>query len=258
VSERLPGVHEYMAMERLLALHAAGDADVIVLDTPPTRHALDFLAAPDRMAGLMDEGVMRWLVLPATTSGWRMLELGSDVLAGVLKRLLGQGTIEDIADFFAGFQSLWSGFRERSLAVRALLRAPETTFVLVTAPAPGARAEALAFLDVLRKDGMPFAGFLVNRCAEPPPAVWPLPSPIPDAARWEAVSAAVAPALDRQRGRVEAQELAIADLVAHAPADARVWRVPESPREVHDLDGLRELGATLEASGAVAALGGVS
>lgn len=254
VSERLPGVHEYMAMERLLALHAAGEADILVLDTPPTRHALDFLTAPDRMAGLMDEGVMRWLVLPASASGWRMLEMGSDVLAGVLKRLLGEDTIGDIADFFSGFQSLWAGFRERSLAVRALLRAPETSFVLVTAPAPGARAEALEFLDVLRKDGMPFAGFLVNRCAYSPPDGWPPAPEGTDPARWAALREALTPAVERQRARVVAQEAAIADLVAHAPANARAWRVPEAPREVHDLDGLRILGQALAESGALAAL----
>ena len=254
VSERLPGVHEYMAMERLLALVQAAEADFVVLDTPPTRHALDFLRAPDRMAGLMDEGVMRWLVLPASASGWRMLEMGSDVLAGVLKRLLGEATIADIADFFTGFQSLWAGFRERSLAVRALLRAPGTTFVLVTAPAPGARAEALAFLDVLRSEEMPFSGFFVNRCAPAVPDVWPAVPEGVDSARWAGLHAELAPVLSRQAGRITAQEAAIADLAAHAPPGTPAWRVPEAPRDVHDLESLRALGRRIEASGAVEAL----
>lgn len=257
VSTRMPGVHEYMAMERLLALYREAEADVIVLDTPPTRHALDFLAAPDRMAGLMDEGVMRWIVLPASASGWRMLEMGSEMLAGVLKRLLGQDTVGDIAEFFTGFQGLWAGFRERSLAVRALLRAPETRFVLVTAPAPGARAEALGFLDVLRKDGMPFAGFLVNRCALPAARpTWP-PAPAgmaPEA--WAEVCAALDTTLARHADRVRTQESAIADLIAHAPSGARAWRVPESPIDVHDLAGLRALGEGLESSGALGGLQG--
>lgn len=255
VSERLPGVHEYMAMERLLSLVVADDADVIVLDTPPTRHALDFLAAPDRMAGLMDEGVMRWLVLPATASGWRMLEMGSDVLAGVLKRLLGPTTIADIAEFFSGFQTLWAGFRERSLAVRKLLRAPGTHFLLVTAPAPGARAEAIAFLEVLQKDAMPFSGFLINRCAVDAPDTLPWP-PAPHhrtEAEWARVGAEVRTTLERRRTLAAAQARAIQDLLAHAPTGSPAWRIPDQRADVHDLASLRQLGVALAASGAVAA-----
>lgn len=256
VSDRLPGVHEYMAMERLLAIVRAAEVDVVVLDTPPTRHALDFLTAPDRMAGLMDEGVMRWLVLPASASGWRMIEMGSDVLAGILKRLLGQNTIEDIADFFAGFQSLWAGFRERSVAARALLRAANTRFILVTAPAPGARAEALAFLEVLRRDTMPFAGFLVNRCAWPaaPTPAWPAPATGDDPALWETTTRAIEATLARHRSLVATQEAAIADLLAHAPRGANAWRIPEASGEVHDLSGLRGLGNALADSGALSVL----
>ncbi len=256
VSERLPGVHEYMAMERLLSLALNDEADVIVLDTPPTRHALDFLAAPDRMAGLMDESVMRWLVLPATASGWRMLEMGSDVLAGVLKRLLGPTTIADIAEFFSGFQTLWGGFRERSIAVRALLRSPTTQFVLVTAPAPGARAEAIAFLEVLQRDGMPFSGFFINRCAPPAPPdlAWPKPPEHRSTGEWERVRSEVAATLDRRRALTAAQDRAVEDLLAHAPSGSQAWRIPDQPTDVHDLPSLRRLGVALDTSGAIAAL----
>jgi anion-transporting ArsA/GET3 family ATPase len=252
-SERLPGVHEYMAMERLLSLVRDEEADVIVLDTPPTRHALDFLAAPDRMAGLMDEGVMRWLVLPATASGWRMLEMGSDVLAGVLKRLLGPETIADIAEFFTSFQGLWAGFRERSLAVRALLRDPRTRFFLVTAPAPGARAEAIAFLEVLQADAMPFAGFFINRCAPaaPAPAAWPATPPHRTDAEWAALREEVEVALARRALLLGAQERAIAELLAHAPRGSVAWRIAEQPTDVHDLHSLRRLGGVLAESGAI-------
>lgn len=106
VSTRLPGVHEYMAMEKLHELVASTAWDTIVLDTPPSAHALDFLAAPTRMANLMDDGVMRWLTLPTTRGGWRMLERGNELLAGVLKSMLGDRTIADIAEFFAAFSTL--------------------------------------------------------------------------------------------------------------------------------------------------------
>ncbi len=240
VSERLPGVHEYMAMERLLSLSASDEYDALVLDTPPALHALDFLAAPDKMAGLMDEGVMRWLVLPASAGGWRMIEMGSEVLAGVLKRMLGQRTIEDIAEFFAGFQSLWGGFRERSLATRELLRAPTTRFVLVTTPAPGSRAEALAFLEVLQRDGLPFAGFVLNRCADPPPDRVRWPEPV--APLSPELYAAIEATLARRQRLVEAQEAVIADLLAHAPRGARAWRIPDSDTAVSSLEGLARMG----------------
>lgn len=245
VSTRLAGVHEYMAMEKLLELAQSGNWDVVVLDTPPTRHALDFLAAPDRMAGLMDEGVMRWLVLPASRGGWRMIEMGSEMLARLLKRLLGERTISDIAEFFTSFQGLWFGFRERSLAVKAVLTAPSTRFVLVTTPAPGARAEAIAFLDVLRASGMPFAGFVVNRCAAAPPEEPLTFSPLPDAPWVRPLLAALDDVVTRKRAEVASQEAAIGDLMAHAPPGSRAWRVPDVDGEVHDLRGLITLAAHL-------------
>ena len=249
VSSRLPGVHEYMAMERLLELVDSKQYDVVVLDTPPTRHALDFLSAPDRMAGLMDEGVMRWLVLPASAGGWRMIEMGSDLLAGVLKRLLGEKTIEDIAEFFSGFQTLWAGFRERSLAARALISSDQTRFVLVTTPAPGAPGDALAFLDVLRRDEFPFAGFLVNRCVSvlEPVAVWPAPPANVPASTWDVLKHSIEETVARRNQIAQSQDAAIADLRAHAPAGAKVWRLPEADDEIRSLAGLRSLGASLPA-----------
>lgn len=242
VSTRLAGAHEYMAMEKLYELSVSGDYDVVVLDTPPSRHALDFLAAPERMANLMDEGVMRWLVLPASRGGWRMIEKGSEILAKVLRSMLGERTITDIAEFFTAFQSLWEGFRQRSLDVRELLRAPTTRFLLVTTPAPGARAEALHFLEVLQQSTMPFGGFLLNRCAVPPRETGPAtfgdrPAAVAPA-DWEALVRMLAEAPERRRRLCAAQESAIAELRAHAPGAAPLWRIPEMDDEVHDLGGL--------------------
>ncbi len=242
VSTRLAGSHEYMAMEKLYELSVSGDYDVVVLDTPPSRHALDFLAAPEKMANLMDEGVMRWLVLPASRGGWRMIEKGSEILAKVLRGMLGERTITDIAEFFSAFQSLWEGFRQRSIDVRALLRSPDTRFLLVTTPAPGARAEALHFLEVLQRSRMPFGGFLINRCAvapthRGPPQFGPRPPGMSEAA-FEALVRALAEVPDRRRRLVAAQDAAIAELRAHAPGAAPIWRIPEMDVEVHDLEAL--------------------
>jgi anion-transporting ArsA/GET3 family ATPase len=242
VSTRLAGAHEYMAMEKLYELSASGDYDVVVLDTPPSRHALDFLAAPEKMANLMDEGVMRWLVLPASRGGWRMIEKGSEILAKVLKSMLGDRTITDIAEFFSAFQTLWDGFRQRSLDVRELLRAPTTRFVLVTTPAPGARAEALHFLDVLQKSRMPFGGFLINRCAVPPvhagPPRFGARPPGVSAPEWDTMVRALGEVPELRRRLVAAQDAAIAELRAHAPGHSPIWRIPEMEEEVHDLEAL--------------------
>jgi anion-transporting ArsA/GET3 family ATPase len=237
VSARLAGAHEYMAMEKLYELAAQGAWDVVVLDTPPTAHALDFLRAPDRLANLMDEGVMRWLVLPASRGGWRMIERGSEILAAILQRFLGERTIGDIAEFFAALQALWEGFRERSLQVRTLLHAPSTRFLLVTTPAPNARGEALQFLEILEAGGMPFGGFLVNRCALPLRAAGAVEfHDVPDP-HWPPLHDALLALRERQRRLVASEEVALSELRGRAP-QAPMWRIPDLPVDVHDLVGL--------------------
>ena len=251
VSTRLAGSHEYMAMEKLHEISSSGAYDVVVLDTPPSRHALDFLAAPQRMANLMEEGVMRWLVLPASRSGWKMIEKGSEILAKVLRSMLGDRTIADIAEFFSAFQSHWEGFRERSLKVKAMLKAPETRFMLVTTPASGARAEALHFLDVLRSGGMPFGGFLINRCTPAPvesgPGKFPGVPAGEDPAEWDAMVSAIRTAPSRRRRLVATQEAAISELRAHVPGRAPVWRIPDLECEVHDIATLSRVATHLPA-----------
>lgn len=248
VSTRLAGAHEYMAMEKLFELATDPRWDTVVVDTPPTRHALDFLRAPERLANLMDEGVMRWLVLPASRGGWRMIERGSEILASVLQRFLGERTIGDIAEFFAALQSLWDGFRERSLQVRALLRAPTTRFLLVTTPAPTARAEALEFVGLLTSYEMPFGGFLLNRCASPPTEATAPTFGFGGAdATWGATVEALSRLPEQRRRIVAAQESAITDLRAHAPSGTAIWRLPDMAQELHDLDGITRFAAHLPA-----------
>ena len=250
-SQRLGGSHEYMAMEKLLDLWQSGPYDVIVLDTPPTRHALDFLLAPDRMAGLFDQGVMRWLVMPATQGGWRALELGSEVVARVLKRILGRGTIGEIAEFFEDFRDLWDGFTERSKRVNALLGDPATRFMLVTSPEQAAQTEALYFLDVLRERGLPFGGFVLNRVTLPP-ARAPEPASLDAArpgdiapARWAEICAGVLDSSAQRAATAARQATRIEHLRTAGPSDAPMWLVPEADADLHDLTDLAALGPYL-------------
>jgi anion-transporting ArsA/GET3 family ATPase len=242
-SERLGGSHEYMAMERLLLLAESGEYDVVVLDTPPTRHALDFLRAPDRMAGLMDQGVLRWLVMPARKGGWRALELGSEAVTRVLKRLLGQSTIGEIASFFDAFVTVGDGMRERSLAVHDLLRSAQTRFLLVTTPAPTARAEALHFLALLVDKEMPFGGFLVNRYRQPPQHTL-TPEMLPAGLEAEAAEALLE--AHRLQQSISAAHLqSIEQLRSAGPAGAGCWLIAERGRDIHDLPSLASLSADL-------------
>lgn len=253
-SEKLGGSHEYMAMQKLLDLWETGPYDTIVLDTPPTRHALDFLAAPQRMAGLFDQGVLRWLVMPASRGGWRALELGSEAVAKVLQKLMGEETIQEIAEFFEAFRDLWDGFRERSLRVDALLADPSTRFLLVSSPAPSSRTEALFFLGELSDRGLPFGGFLVNRVVPPPEhafAEGDLPStgPMTPGAR-EAVRAALSRAhADRSR-RARAHAVSVRALRDSGPGNAPCWMIPEQVRDLHKLEDLVDLAEHLPAVGA--------
>lgn len=249
-SSRLGGSHEYMAMERLLQLYADGPYDTIVLDTPPTRHALDFLRAPARMSGLMDQGVLRWLVMPASKGGWRALEFGSEAAARVLKKLLGQGTIGEIAEFFEAFRVLGERMRERSDRVQALLRDPACRFLLVSSPAPAAREEALYFLRVLQEREMPFGGFVINRVQTPP--VHELGEVArPDGIApedWPALVQTLEQAHRRQAEAATAHEEAIAALRSEAPGGAPCWTLSDRGEDIHDLAGLDTLGGELPAS----------
>lgn len=253
-STRLGGSHEYMAMERLLQLWKEADYDVVVLDTPPTRHALDFLKAPDRMSGMMDQSVLRWLTMPSSSSGWRALELGSETIAKVLKRLVGRNVIGEIAEFFDAFRGLAERMRDRSHELRGLLRDPQTRFLLVTSPAPTATDEALHFLRVLTDEGMPFGGFLINRTQMPlahtlQEADLPVEPPTGiDPRAWQGSRAALLHAARLRQQAAEAHAAAIDQLRDSGPANAPCWRIPEQATDLHDLAALLRLGPFLPAS----------
>jgi anion-transporting ArsA/GET3 family ATPase len=241
---RLSGVQEYMAMERLLDMREGGSWDTIILDTPPTHHALDFLKAPSRMANLMDQGVLRWLAMPASKGGWRALEFGSEAVARVLKRLMGQQTIQEVAEFFEAFRGLWDGFRLRALRVNLLLRDPQTRFFLVTSAAPNAHDDALHFLRVLQAADMPFGGFILNRVS-PTPTTGELHVP----ATLGHLSATLAQAREQALILAESESRATDALLAHGPQGAPCWRVPLQAEDVHDLEGLGRLGPHLPTAG---------
>ncbi len=251
VSTRLAGAHEYMAMERLYQLVEEGEYDILVLDTPPTRNAMEFLTAPKRMAGLMDEGVMGRLSAAGGGLGIRVLTRGSLTALNALSRLVGMGTVREITEFFTLFRDLWQGFRQRSLEVDRLLRSDSTCFLLVSTPAPAARDEARDFLELLLAEGLPFGGAILNRVTPMPQNPAPVsPERFPpcphefEPDEWLRITEAIAQAPVRaaRRATYEAQAVtSIGERVHGAPC----WHVPLQAEEVRDLPGLVELGGFL-------------
>lgn len=243
VSKRLSGSHEYMAMEKLLELADDGRFDTLVLDTPPTRHALDFLKAPDRMRRLMDPRVLAALTLPSRS----FFAVASRSVLALVARLAGESVLEDLREFFGLLSGLSTGFRDRGARVRDLLAAADTRFWLVVAADSPERDDALGFLDLLREQRLHFAGFVINRVA-----VDPDPDPIPvvpapggvDPVRWQEALGGLASLHHARRARVMRQEGAISRLLERAP-HSTVIRLPERADGLDDLVEIERLGHTL-------------
>src|SRR5699024_6954430 len=164
---------EYMAMEKLGQLHAEKGPDsgrkrwaLIVVDTPPSRSALDFLDAPEHLSSLLDGRFIRLLLAPAR-GPVRFFSAGFGMVTGALNKVLGAQVLTDVQTFVAAFDTLFGGFRQRAEATYALLQAEGTAFVVVAAPEPDAMREATYFIERLTQDQIPLAGLVVNRVTEP-------------------------------------------------------------------------------------------
>jgi anion-transporting ArsA/GET3 family ATPase len=165
LSSSFAGTQEYMAMEKLGQLRATDAWDLIVVDTPPSRSALDFLDAPGRLGSFLDGRLLKILTAPAKVGGGalKLLAGGLGVVTGVLAKLLGAQLLRDVQTFVASLDTMFGGFRERADATYKLLQAPGTAFVVLAAPERDALREASYFVDRLAEDQMPLAGLVLNR-----------------------------------------------------------------------------------------------
>jgi anion-transporting ArsA/GET3 family ATPase len=258
LSSGFSGTQEYMAMEKLGQLRKSDQWDLIIVDTPPSRSALDFLDAPQRLGRFLDGKLLRLLTAPAKVGGrayLRVLNVGFGVVTGVLTKILGAQVLRDAQTFVTALDTMFGGFRERAEYTYQLLRQPGTSFLVIAAPAPDALREASYFVERLAVEGMPLAGLILNR-------VHRLPASRLSAAR----SLAAAETLQATRGKDTPEKgaphaLAVAALRLHAEsmqlaASERrlaehftsahplvpVVQVPAQPEDVHDLDGLRAVG----------------
>jgi anion-transporting ArsA/GET3 family ATPase len=160
ITGRFAAGNEYIAMERLYEIHRTGVYDLIVVDTPPTRQAVDFLEAPDRMADFFSSRLLRWLTAPSRS---RMLTLASRPFYQVADRVLGSQFLQDIAEFFLLFQTMYDGFVERSEAVKRLIHGRRTTFIVVTALEATPLREAEFFMDALKRMGLHPGALVLNK-----------------------------------------------------------------------------------------------
>ncbi|KAA1425105.1 ArsA family ATPase [Mumia zhuanghuii] len=262
LSSSFAGTQEYMAMEKLGQLHAEAVADgadgrrwdLIVVDTPPSRSALDFLDAPERLSSLLDGRLIRLLLAPARGPA-RLFSAGFGMITSALNKVLGAQVLTDVQTFVAAFDTLFGGFRQRAEATFALLQDQGTAFLVIASPEPDAMREASYFVERLSQDAMPLAGLVVNRMTVPAFAL-------------DGDDAHGAARRLRGRTRPTADDLVVASLLE---VHARAERVAERERrvvkgfaaahprvrrvelaslatDVHDLDGLAEVGERLAAA----------
>ncbi len=258
ITSRFVHSHDYIAMERLHEIHASGRYDLVIVDTPPSRNALDFLEAPGRMAEFFGSRLLRWLTVPARS---KLFNVASKPFYQVADRILGSRFLQDIAEFFLLFQSMEHGFVARAREVERLLTEPETTFCIVTTLETAPLAESRFFADALAERRFHLGAIVANRV---------LPTTLRSAAaaraaadlraRAGAMAHLLAPMVDASRERVEGvlvevvdrfEDLAVvakreaerlAELNGRAPILATV---PALESDIHDLDGLLMLGTHL-------------
>jgi anion-transporting ArsA/GET3 family ATPase len=166
ITQRFVQSHDYIAMEHLYDLNAEGRFDLVVIDTPPSRHALDFLDAPQRMAEFFSSSLLKWITLPYRTFGEKAGRLGylaAKPFYQVADRILGSQFLQDIAEFFLLFQGMYAGFVERADAVTALLHDPQTSFIVVSTPEPSPLHEAEFFMRELEQRKLRLGGLVLNQ-----------------------------------------------------------------------------------------------
>jgi anion-transporting ArsA/GET3 family ATPase len=255
VSSSFAGTQEYMAMEKLGQLdkdaRKSGRWDLIVVDTPPSRSALDFLDAPERLSSFLDGRFMKLLLVPARGPA-RLMTAGFGMVTNAITKIIGAQVLQDMKAFVAAFDTLFGGFRQRAQRTFELLQDRRTAFLVVAAPEPDALREAAYFVERLRQDRMPLTGLVVNRASTTPAG--------------ELSANAAMTGLEKLRSSGEDHGLAAGLLRLHADRKVMVERetrltkrfaashpdvptavLPALSTDVHDLDGLRRIGELLAA-----------
>ncbi|MEU3624326.1 ATPase [Amycolatopsis coloradensis] len=252
ISTSFSGTQEYMAMEKLGQLAATDEWDLIIVDTPPSRSALDFLDAPTRLSSALDGRMIRLLTGPAKASGWglrKVVNAGFSMFAKAVSTIIGGQLLTDASAFMQAFDSMFGGFRERARKTSELLRSGGTSFLVVAAPEPDALREASYFVERLSAESMPLAGLVANRTH---PVLAALTGAEAVAAAEQLAKGETSAPLAEAVLRLHADRVALAEretrLLARftrAHPEVPLVRVPALPSDVHDLGGLRDIGTRL-------------
>jgi anion-transporting ArsA/GET3 family ATPase len=283
LSSSFAGTQEYMAMEKLGQLRHADEWDLIVVDTPPSRSALDFLDAPQRLGRFLDGRLIRVLTGPAKVgmSFMGVLNAGFSMMTGALTKILGAQVLKDAQTFVTALDTMFGGFRERAESTYRLLQAPGTAFLVIAAPEPDALREASYFVERLDAERMPLAGLVLNRVHTSPAARLsaarslaasetlesqndPSASGSAGASDGEGSAnegsanegtdgrtiAAAALRLHAEAMQLGKRERRLAEHFTSAHPAVPVAEVPAQPEDVHDLAGLRVIGALLASDAA--------
>ena len=241
ISSSLSGTQEYMASEKLYELAIEGDYDLVVVDTPPTRNALDFLQAPQRLARFLDHRLYKVLMMP-TKGIVKAVNFAAQTVMRSIAKVVGAEVIADAVEFFAAFEGMEAGFTERARHVDELLRKPETSFVLIASPRADTVAEATYFANELHRLGIAVRGLVVNRMS-------PLFDPDGECEHHEATTDSTV-LQDHFRCLSESNFVARGELqhlvgISERVAPAPVVGVPEQSFEVSDTESLRALGRVI-------------
>lgn len=238
ISGALAGSQEYMAMERLYELHEEGRFDLLVLDTPPSRNAIDFLEAPRRLLQFIEGRSLQLFIRP-TGIGMRVLGRGSSIVFSVLKRVTGLDLIRDLTDFFGAMSGMIAGFKQRAARVEEVLGAPESTFVVVCGPSGETIREAGFLREKLEEASLPLGAVIVNRVHSTAAESGSLPEAELAKLLGDADLAGRVNANHRDyRALAERDAAAIARLRREVGTETPVVTVPWLTEDVHDLAGL--------------------
>ncbi|GAA3816104.1 ArsA family ATPase [Nocardioides panacisoli] len=255
LSSSFAGTQEYMAMEKLGQLYRdaqkAGTYDLIVVDTPPSRSALDFLDAPERLSSFLDGRFVRLMLAPARGPA-KLMTAGFGIITNALTRVLGAQFLKDLQMFVAALDTVFGGFRQRAQQTYSLLQADGTAFLVVAAPEQDALREAAYFVERLTEDAMPLAGLIINRASPEPAGTLSSDEAMAGAERLRRTSTGALTAgllrLHADRVRMVDRERVLREQFATAHPQVATAVVPALAGDVHDLDGLRRIGRLLGGS----------
>jgi anion-transporting ArsA/GET3 family ATPase len=252
LSSSFAGTQEYMAMEKLGQLHAEaqqnGRWDLIVVDTPPSRSALDFLDAPDRLASFLDGRLIKLLLMP-TRGPARLLSAGVNVVTNAISKVLGGQMLQDVQTFVAAIDSLFGGFRARADKTYQILKNPQTAFLVVASPDTDALREAAFFVERLDADGMPLSGLVLNRVTTAAASGISAQAALAAAEKLDDEHALTSALLRLQAERLAriSRERGLRRRFAAAHPSVATATVAALASDVHDLESLREIAELMTA-----------